>query len=103
MTIDLELDGYVNGKMDPDRLLKIGKCTLERDAAYTYSLMREAAEHDGVRLVPGSCYRTFAIQDQAYNRRCPVSEVPVYEGEGVGEVKQTGTKRVHTRTRLRKH
>ena len=77
-TLDLELDGYVNGRMDPDRLLTIRGCTLERDAAYTYSLMFEAAEQDGIRLRPGDCYRTYAQQDRAYNSRCPVETVPVY-------------------------
>ena len=100
LTIDLELDGYVNGRMDPDRLMKIGKCTLERDAAYTYSLMHEAAEQDGIRLVPGSCYRSFDIQDAAYNRRCPITDVPVFRGAGVGEVEQVGTKRVRVCTGL---
>ena len=99
LTIDLELDGYVNGRMDPDRLMKVGKCLLERDAAYTYSLMREAAEQDGVRLVPGSCYRSFEIQDDAYNRRCPITNVPIYQGDGPDET-QVGTKRVRICTGL---
>ncbi len=49
-TLDLELDGHVNGRMGPGRLMKIGVCTLERDAAYTYSLMFESDAEDGVRL-----------------------------------------------------
>lgn len=92
-TLDLELDGYKNGYMDSDRLLAIDGCALERDAAYTYSLMYEAAEKDGIRLRPGSCYRTYSVQDRAYNRRCPLTDVPVYaESEVSGGKVQVGTK-----------
>ena len=91
-TLDLELDGYKNGYMDPDRLLAVGRCVLERDAAYTYSLMLEAAEEDGIRLRPSSCYRSYAIQDAAYNRRCPIKEVPVYSSDSSGGKVQTGTR-----------
>lgn len=92
-TLDLELDGYENGYMDAARLLKVGKCELERDAAYTYSLMLEAAENDGVRLLGSSCYRTFANQERAYNRRCPIKTVAIYENNGVSGARvQVGTK-----------
>jgi len=97
-TLDLEADGYENGHMDPDRLMKVGKCLLERDAAYTFSLMVEAAEQDGVKLKAGDCYRTFETQDRAFNRRCPVTTVPVYVGQGVGGVTQTGTRQVRVCT-----
>ena len=92
-TLDLELDGYVNGRMDPDRLLTIRGCTLERDAAYTYSLMFEAAEQDGIRLRPGDCYRTYAQQDRAYNSRCPVETVPVYSTSVSGGRVEVGTRK----------
>jgi len=92
LTLDLEIDGYENGDMDPDRLLKVGACLLERDAAYTYSLMFEAAEEDGVKLRPGSCYRSFAVQDRAYNRRCPIQTVPVFSADSSGGKVQTGTR-----------
>ncbi len=49
-TLDLEVDGYVNGKMDPARLMTVEGCTLERDAAYLYSLMLAAADEDGIDL-----------------------------------------------------
>jgi hypothetical protein len=98
-TLDLELDGYVNGRMDSGRLMKIGACTLERDAAYTYSLMVEAADEDGVRLRPASCYRNYDIQKRAYDRRCPVTDVPVYGDNGVsGGKQQTGTRQMRVCT-----
>ncbi len=92
LTLDLEIDGYENGRMDADRLLKVGSCLLERDAAYTYSLMIEAAEEDGMRLRYTSCYRTFSVQDAAYNRRCPVESVPVFSDDSSGGKVQTGTR-----------
>lgn len=92
-TIDLEVDGYRNGYMDSDRLMTVNRCTLERDAAYTYSLMMAGAEEDGVSLRPESCYRTYGQQDAAFNRRCPITEVPVYaESEVSGGKVQTGSK-----------
>ncbi len=91
-TLDLELDGYVNGKMDPDRLLTIRGCTLERDAAYTYALMFEAAEEDGIKLRPGDCYRSYWEQDRAYNARCPVKTVPVFSSTASGGRTQVGTR-----------
>lgn len=94
-TLDLELDGYRNGFMDADRLMTVNGCTLERDAAYTFSLMYEAAKIDGVRLEAESCYRSFYIQDAAYERRCPITDVPVYaESEVSGGKVQTGTRKV---------
>lgn len=94
-TLDLELDGFRNGYMDSDRLMTVNGCTLERDAAYTFALMYEAAETDGMRLRPGSCYRTYNQQDNAYNRRCPFTDVPVFaETQVSGGMVQTGTKSV---------
>jgi len=98
-TLDLELDGYVNGRMDSGRLMKLGTCTLERDAAYTYSLMVEAAAEDGVGLRPTDCYRSYDTQKRAYDRRCPVETVPVYADNGVsGARQQTGTKQMRVCT-----
>ncbi|MGB7859851.1 MAG: M15 family metallopeptidase [Acidimicrobiia bacterium] len=91
-TLDLELDGFENGYMPADRLLKVGNCLLERDAAYTYSLMFEEASADGIKLRPSSCYRTFAVQDRAYNRRCPITKIPVYSTDSSGGKVQTGTR-----------
>ena len=93
LTLDLEIDGFENGHMDPDRLLEVGKCHLERDAAYTYSLMFEAAEEDGITLRPASCYRSFAVQDRAYNRRCPIENVAVFSQDSSGGKIQTGTRK----------
>lgn len=94
-SLDLEVDGYRNGYMPSDRLMTINGCTLERDAAYTFSLMYEAAEKDGIRLRPGSCYRSFHVQQRAYERRCPMTDVPVYGDSPVSGGKvQTGTKKV---------
>jgi hypothetical protein len=93
-TIDLELDGYVNGKMDSARMMTVAGCTLERDAAYLYSLMIDAAEEDGVYLGFEDCYRSYGSQASAYERRCPVKETPIYETDSeTGERVQTGTER----------
>lgn len=97
-TLDLEQAGYVNGRMDPRRLMTVNGCTLERDAAYTYSLMLEAAEEDGIRLRHIDCYRSYGQQDQAYNRRCPWEDVPVYGQNSDGERVQVGTKRMRVCT-----
>lgn len=93
LTVDLELDGYQNGKMDPDRLMKVGNCVLERDAAYTYSLMIEAAEEDGIKLRHTSCYRSYQVQDAAFNRRCPIQDVPMFSDASSGGKVQTGTRK----------
>lgn len=97
-TLDLELDGYMNGHMDPDRLLSVRGCTLERDAAYTYSLMFEAAEQDGITLRPEDCYRSYAQQDRAYNARCPVETVPVFSSDASGGRVQVGTRKARVCT-----
>lgn len=85
---DLKAAGYVNGHMDPDRMLSFRGCLLERDAAYMYALMYEAAERDGVRLRTEDCYRTYGEQDAAYNRRCPWTEVPASASPGSSGVKK---------------
>lgn len=90
-TLDLELDGYVNGEMDPDRLLKVGNCLLERDAAYTYSMMKEAAEEDGIYLRTDGCYRSIRKQEAAYDRRCPFRLVATYYTDAYGAQVKTGT------------
>lgn len=93
LTVDLEMDGYVNGYMDSDRMLSFQGCTLERDAAYTYALMVEAAERDGVKLQPLECYRTYRQQKAAFERRCPFTDIPVYETDArTGESRQVGIK-----------
>lgn len=93
-TLDLELDGYINGKMDPDRLMTVSGCTLERDAAYLYSLMVDAASKDGIALYHEDCYRSYNVQAAAYERRCPIVETPIYSFDAsTGEKVQTGTKR----------
>jgi hypothetical protein len=93
-TADLRAAGYRNGYMDPARMMSVGGCLLERDAAYTYSLLMEAARRDGVRLDWEDCYRSYGQQKSAYNRRCPITDVPVYRNSGPGGVTQTGTRRV---------
>lgn len=97
-TLDLEMEGFVNGNMDPRRLMTVAGCTLERDAAYTYSLMLEAADRDGVRLRHEDCYRSYRQQDNAYNRRCPWQEVPVYGESSTGERVQVGSQRMRVCT-----
>lgn len=94
-TLDLEIDGYRNGYMSSDRLMTINGCTLERDAAYTFALMYEEAAKDGISLRTEDCYRSYSTQARAYERRCPVTDVPVFaETEVSGGMVQTGTKSV---------
>ena len=84
LSFDLVIDGYKNGYMTRERLMTFNGCTLERDAAYTYALLMEAAKNDDVYLAPIDCYRTFNEQKGAYNRRCPyvaVSEVTKAEDD----------------------
>lgn len=92
-TLDLEVDGYVNGSMDPARLMTVEGCTLERDAAYMYSLLMEAAELDGIRLGFEDCYRSRGVQAASYNSRCPMVETPIFEADPItGALIQTGTR-----------
>ncbi|MET0566612.1 MAG: M15 family metallopeptidase [Acidimicrobiia bacterium] len=77
-TLDLEVDGYHNGSMPDDRMMSFDGCTLERDAAYMYALLMEAAEEDGVTLSYEDCYRSYGSQAAAYNSRCPVIETPTF-------------------------
>lgn len=94
LSIDLELDGYVNGKMDPNRMMMVRGCTLERDAAYLYSRMLDAAEEDGVYLDHEDCYRSYEAQKAGYERRCPWVETPIYRvDEATGEKVETGVDR----------
>lgn len=76
-TEDLEEEGYVNGRMDSDRLMRAHGCLLERDAAYMFSLMVEAAEKDGIHLQGGDCYRSYNRQDSAWKSRCPLTPIEV--------------------------
>ncbi|HET8738552.1 MAG TPA: M15 family metallopeptidase [Acidimicrobiia bacterium] len=93
-TLDLKVDGYVNGKMGADRLMTLGGCTLERDAAYLFALMIDAAETDGIDLDYEDCYRSYKEQASAYERRCPVVETPVYGIDpATGLRVQTGVKK----------
>jgi LAS superfamily LD-carboxypeptidase LdcB len=93
-TLDLKVDGYVNGKMDNDRLMTLGGCTLERDAAYLFALMIAAAESDGIDLDYEDCYRSYKAQASAYERRCPVVVTPVYGTDAATGLRvQTGTKK----------
>lgn len=93
-SIDLEVDGYRNGKMDPARMMTVENCTLERDAAYLYSLMVAAAREDGVDLRHEDCYRTYDAQKAAYERRCPVVETVIFSADPEsGEQVQTGVKK----------
>lgn len=92
-SFDLAIDGHKNGYMPKDRLMSYDGCTLERDAAYTYALLMEAAAIDGVYLTPIDCYRTFNEQKAAYNRRCPQVDTPVYEVDlETGEQVEVGIK-----------
>jgi LAS superfamily LD-carboxypeptidase LdcB len=93
-TIDLEVDGYRNGKMDPDRMMTMRGCTLERDAAYLFSLMLEAADEDGIALGYKDCYRSYENQRAAYERRCPWVETPLFKVDvATGEKVEAGIER----------
>ncbi len=74
---DLEQAGFVNGRMPSDRLMASQGCLLERDAAYTFALMVEAAETDGIRLRTEDCYRSYNHQKWAWETRCPYTDVAV--------------------------
>lgn len=94
-TLDLEIDGYVNGFMESQRMMTVNGCTLERDAAYTFSMMVEAAFRDGIRLRHESCYRTYHQQSRAYDRRCPLTDVPIFAtDEETGERVEIGKQRL---------
>ncbi|MGH8915834.1 MAG: M15 family metallopeptidase [Acidimicrobiia bacterium] len=94
-TLDLEVDGYTNGAMDSSRLMTRDGCTLERDAAYMYALLMDAAEKEGVHLGWEDCYRSYNVQKASYNKRCPYTDRPVYGTDPVsGQRVQTGTKAV---------
>ena len=67
---DLESEGLRNGRMPDLRLIEVEGCLLERDAAYAYALMSDAARTDGLTLQPGDCYRSFEAQSSARDRRC---------------------------------
>lgn len=90
-TLDLQADGFVNGNMDDSRLMTVDGCTLERDAAYMYALMMEAAAADDVRLGYEDCYRSYRTQANAYSARCPLVETPVFAVDPLtGATVQTG-------------
>jgi D-alanyl-D-alanine carboxypeptidase len=94
-TLDLELDGYVNGAMPSTRLLTLQGCTLERDAAYMYALLTEAARREGIRLGWEDCYRSYNVQAASYNKRCPYTDVPIYATDPLtGERWEDGSKAV---------
>jgi hypothetical protein len=73
-THDLQEQGLSNGYMPYSRMLSVNGCQLERDAAYMFALMEEAAALDGISLRPESCYRTYSTQQQAWESRCPFVE-----------------------------
>lgn len=99
LSFDLVIDGHKNGYMPGERLMSFDGCTLERDAAYTYALMMEAAANDGVYLAPIDCYRTFNEQKAAYNRRCPYVDTAIYERDPItGDQYEVGTKSVRVCT-----
>ncbi|MFP3915598.1 MAG: M15 family metallopeptidase [Actinomycetota bacterium] len=71
---DLVQAGYRNGNMPGFRLMEVESCLLERDAAYTLSLLLEEARSAGIYLYAQDCYRSLDAQASAYERRCPVVE-----------------------------
>ena len=92
-TLDLEAEGLVNGRLPSIRLIEVHGCLLERDAAYTMSLMLEAASADGVELQPAWCYRTVSDQQQTLDRNCPtvIYQLPQTDASGVPVVHADGT------------
>lgn len=93
---DLIAAGLRNGAMPAIRMIDVGNCRLERDAAYTLSLMLEAARADGVDLIAHECYRSFGVQASAYDRRCPLVAQEVVEVDPA-----TGEERIVTIRRSR--
>ena len=66
-------------------------CTLERDAAYMYALLMEAAEEDGVSLSYEDCYRSYGTSSLLVQFRCPVTETPTFGVDPLtGATVQTG-------------
>jgi LAS superfamily LD-carboxypeptidase LdcB len=55
-------------------MLSVNGCLLERDAAYMFALMEEAAEKQGITLGAMDCYRTYSRQKAAWESRCPLVE-----------------------------
>lgn len=96
-TQDLVDEGLQNGHMPSIRMIEVAGCLLERDAAYTLSLMMEAAAADGVSLVPHDCYRSFQTQAAAYERRCPVEEEEIVrEDPATGAVEVVGVRKTRS-------
>ena len=92
-TEDLVEEGFVNGYMPYDRMLSVNGCWLERDAAYMYALMVEAAGDDGIRLRPEDCYRSYGAQKSAWESRCPYVEQNVKALDPqTGEITKTTVK-----------
>lgn len=96
---DLEQAGYRNGDMPSFRMIEVENCLLERDAAYTLSLMLEAARQDGIYLSTEDCYRSYGSQSSAYEKRCPVEEEEVVKIDPVtGEETVVGVTRTRSCT-----
>lgn len=94
---DLVNAGYRNGDMPSLRMIEVGGCLLERDAAYTLSLLLEAARADGIDLVAQECYRSFGTQAAAYERRCPIVEEEIVEVDpDTGEEEVVGVDRIRS-------
>jgi hypothetical protein len=74
---DLQMAGFRNGYMPDVRLITVSGCTLERDAAYTLAVMIDAAAQDGVDLDPGDCYRSYGVQHNAFEARCPIETIEI--------------------------
>lgn len=74
LSSDLVERGYRNGRMPDVRLMEVEGCLLERDAAYTMSLLLEEARSQGIYLYAYECYRSLDSQTAAYERRCPIVE-----------------------------
>lgn len=87
-TADLEEQGMRNGRMSQHRLLEVEGCLLERDAAYAFAVMMDAARTDGITLDAGDCYRSYDAQAAARSRRCEeevreVTALDVVTGERI--------------------
>ncbi|HJR91450.1 MAG TPA: M15 family metallopeptidase [Acidimicrobiia bacterium] len=97
LTDDLAQAGYHNGDMPGLRMIEVDGCLLERDAAYTLSLMLEAARADGMDLEAQECYRSYGSQAAAYERRCPVEEEEITKPDPVtGEEIVIGVKKTRS-------
>lgn len=77
---DLEDSGIRNGDLPPELLTAVAtsqkECLLEATAAESWELLIIQAEHDGVTIEAGWCYRSLEAQRHTYVRNCGSLDAP---------------------------